>query len=123
MNYKTKLRFSCYNAKINISFFVVEEWLYHMREYKIKKGHNVDIGELISKYFEAKGDIYKGIKFEIDGIGRIDMRQEKNSLFIDIVPPKKVCGDYSIIKKWNTFLFEATGKDVKERKKDFGKIK
>jgi len=94
-----------------------------MREYKIKKGYNADIGELISKYFEAKGDIYKGIKFEIDGIGRIDMRQEKNSLFVDIIPPKKVCSDYSIIKKWNDFLFEATGKGAKERKKDFGKIK
>ncbi len=94
-----------------------------MREYMIKRGHNADIGKLVSTYFGAKGDIYKGIEFEVYGIGRIDMRQEKNSLFIDIVPPNKVSGDYSIIKKWNTFLFEATGKDVKERKKDFSKIK
>jgi hypothetical protein len=50
------------------------------------------------------------------------MKQEKASLFIDIVPPKKVCGDYNIIKKWNDFLFEATGKDTKERKKEFGKV-
>ena len=92
-----------------------------MREYKIKRGHNADVGQLISTYFSAKGDIYKGIEFTVDGIGDITMRQEKNSLFIDIVPPKKVCGDYSIIKKWNTFLFEATGKDAKERKKDFSK--
>ncbi|MBU1863717.1 MAG: DUF5611 family protein [Candidatus Omnitrophica bacterium] len=49
------------------------------------------------------------------------MKQEKNSLIIDIVPPKKICGDYAIIKKWNDFLFKATGKDTKERKKDFGK--
>jgi len=47
----------------------------------------------------------------------------KNLLIIDIVPPKTVCGDYSIIKKWNDFLFKATGKDTKERKKEFGKIK
>ena len=94
-----------------------------MREYMIKRGHKADIGRLVSTYFGAKGDIYKGIEFEVDGIGKIDMRQEKNSLFIDIVPPNKVSGDYSIIKKWNTFLFEATGKDVKERKKDFSKIK
>jgi len=66
-------------------------------------------------------NINKGIEFTVDGIGDVTMRQEKNSLFIDIVPPKKVCGDYSIIKKWNTFLVEATGKDAKERKKDFGK--
>ena len=94
-----------------------------MREYRIKRGHNADVGSLISKYFGAKGDIYKGMKFEVEGIGKIDMKQEKSILFVDIEPPKKVSGDYSIIKKWNTFLFEATGKDTKERKKDFGKIK
>jgi hypothetical protein len=94
-----------------------------MREYKIKRGYNVDVGSLISKYFGAKGDIYKGMNFEVEGIGTIDVKVEKSSLFIDIEPPKKVCGDYSIIKNWNTFLFEATGKDTKERKKDFGKIK
>ena len=94
-----------------------------MREYRIKKGHYADINELVEKHFGAKGDVCKGLKFEVDGIGKIDMKQEKNSLFIDIEPPKKVCGDYSIIKTWNTFLFEATGKDSKERKKEFGKIK
>jgi len=94
-----------------------------MREYKIKKGHNPDISTLVNKHFGAKGDIFKGMKFEVEGIGKIDMKQEKNILFVDIEPPKKVSGDYSIIKKWNTFLFEATGKDTKERKKEFGKIK
>lgn len=88
----------------------------------IKKGHNADLEALITRHFGAKGDISKGIKFEIEGIGKIDIRQDKNSLFIDIVPPKKICGDYNIIKKWNTFLFEATGKDTKARKKEFGKI-
>jgi len=58
----------------------------------------------------------------VDGIGIIDMKLEKRSLFVDIIPPKKISGDYSIIKKWNDFLFEATGKNTKERKKDFGKI-
>ncbi len=94
-----------------------------MREYKIKKGHNPDIGAIIDKYFGTKGDIYKGMKFEVDGIGKIDMKQDKSILFVDIEPPKTVCSDYSIIKKWNEFLFEATGKSTKERKKDFGKIK
>ncbi len=94
-----------------------------MREYKIKRGHSSDIEALVTKHFGAKGDIYKGIQFEVEGIGKIDMKKEKDSLFINIQPPKKVCGDYSIIKKWNTFLFEATGKDAKERKKEYGKIK
>lgn len=94
-----------------------------MREYRIKKGHNADVESLVTKYFGAKGDITKGMVFEVNGIGKIDMRQEKSSLFIDIEPPKKLSGDYSVIKKWNKFLFETTGKDTKERKKDFGKIK
>lgn len=94
-----------------------------MREYRIKRGHDADIGTLVSTYFGAKGDVLKGMQFEVEGIGKIDMRQDKSSLFIEIEPPKKACGEYSIIKKWNTFLFEATGKDTKERKKDFGKIK
>ena len=92
-----------------------------MREYKIKKGHNPDIDTLITQYFGAKGDIGKGMQFTVEGIGAITMKHEKSSLFIDIVPPKTVCSDYTIIKKWNEFLFEATGKDTKERKKEFGK--
>ena len=96
---------------------------YIMREYRIKRGNDTDIGQLISSNFGAKGDIYKGIEFSVEGMGDITMRQEKNSLFIEIIPPKTVSGDYSIIKKWNTFLFDATGKDTKERKKDFGKLK
>jgi len=94
-----------------------------MREYRIKKGHNADISSLIEKHFGARGDIFKGFKFEVEGIGKIDIRQEKSILIIDIEPPKKVCGDYNIIKKWNEFLFEATGLTSKERKKEFGKIK
>ena len=94
-----------------------------MREYRIKKGHNADISLLIEKYFEAKGDIFQGLTFEVEGIGKVDMHQEKNILVVDIDPPKKVCGDYNIIKKWNEFLFQATGLTSKERKKEFGKIK
>ncbi|MFO7678188.1 MAG: DUF5611 family protein [Thermoplasmatota archaeon] len=93
-----------------------------MREYKIKRGHTADIEQLISSYFGATGDIYKGIEFSVDGMGDISIKREKNSLFIDIVPPKKVSGDYNIIKKWNTFLLDATGKNSKERKKEFGKL-
>ena len=94
-----------------------------MREYKIKKGYYPDIKMLVSKYFKANGDIHKGISFEVDGIGKIEMRHEKTSLFVEIEPPKKITGDYSIIKKWNEFLFEATGKNAKERKKEFNRCK
>ena len=93
-----------------------------MREYRIKKGHNPDVGAIVGKFFGVKGDIYSGMKFEVDGIGKIDMKQEENFLIIDIEPPKTVSGDYSIVKKWNDFLLEATGMTTKERKKDFGKI-
>jgi hypothetical protein len=94
-----------------------------MREYRIKRGHNPDIGKLINEYFGASGDIFQGVQFEVDGIGKVDMKQEKNYLIVDIEPPKTVCGDYSLIKKWNAFLFDATGMTTKERKKEFGKIK
>jgi hypothetical protein len=93
-----------------------------MREYKIKRGYNPDLNALVSRYFGAKGDVGRGMQFSVEGIGDVTMKQEKSSLIIDIVPPKTVCGDYSIVKKWNEFLFEATGKDTKERKKEFGKI-
>jgi len=93
-----------------------------MREYGIKRGHHTDIGKLVSTYYGVKGDITKGIIFETEGIGKVNIRQEKNSLLIDIVPPTTICSDFSIIKRWNQFLFEATGKDTKERKKEFGKI-
>lgn len=92
-----------------------------MREYKIKRGYNPDINTLVSQYFGAKGDIEKGMQFSLEGIGAVTMKLVKSSLIIDIVPPKTVCGDYGIIKKWNEFLYEATGKDTKERKKEFGK--
>ena len=94
-----------------------------MREYRIKRGYNPDIEALIKTYYGASGDILKGMDFEVEGIGKVNMKQEKNILAVDIVPPKKICGDYSIIKKWNQFLLEATGKDTKERKKEFGKVK
>jgi len=94
-----------------------------MREYRIKRGHNPDVEKLILDYFGAKGNIQQGIKFEVEGIGKVDMKQEKNFLIVDIEPPKTVCGDYSIIKKWNAFLLDATGMNTKERKKEFGKVK
>jgi hypothetical protein len=93
-----------------------------MREYKIKRGHNPDLNSLVSRYFGVNGDIETGMQFSVEGIGAVTMKQEKSSLIVDIVPPKTVCSDYNIIKRWNQFLLEATGKDTKERKKEFGKV-
>jgi len=95
----------------------------NMREYRIKKDYNPDIEAIVSKFFGVKGNISQGMNFEVDGIGKIDMRKEKNYLIVDIEPPKKVSNDYSLVKKWNEFLLEATGLTSKERKKEFGKIK
>ena len=93
-----------------------------MREYSIKRGHDVDLNSLVAKYFGADGDISEGITFTAEGMGEVNLKREKNRLLVDIVPPKKITGDGTIVKKWNDFLFEATGKDAKERKKEFGKL-
>ena len=74
-----------------------------MREYKIKRGHNPDINSIITKYFDINGNINNGINFEVEGIGKIDMKCVKNTLIVDIEPPKNVSGDYNIIKD-NTFF-------------------
>jgi hypothetical protein len=79
-----------------------------MREYKIKRGHNPDLNALVSRYFGTQGNITQGMQFSVNGIGDVTIKQEKSSLFIDIVPPKTICGDYNVIKRWNEFLFEAT---------------
>ncbi|MEF8879591.1 MAG: DUF5611 family protein [Candidatus Thermoplasmatota archaeon] len=94
-----------------------------MREYKIKKGYHPDIEALVDDYFGEKGDIEEGIEFETEGIGKIHMKRDGKSFYVDIDPPEKPSGDYSIIKKWNKFLYEATGRTAKERKKRFGKVK
>ncbi|HEC77464.1 MAG TPA: hypothetical protein ENI33_09480 [Thermoplasmatales archaeon] len=90
-----------------------------MRKYSIKKGHKPDLNSLVKKYFGVEGNVEEGIEFEAENIGKIYMKKEGNSILIDIVPPPpdKVSADYSIIKKWNEFLFEATGRTAKERKK------
>jgi hypothetical protein len=95
----------------------------NMRKYKIKRGYHPNIEALIKEYFGATGDIEKGMNFEVEGIGKINIKRDNKLLIVDIEPPKNITGDYSIIKKWNKFLFEATGKNTKERKKEFGKIK
>ena len=93
-----------------------------MREYKIKKGHNVDLQDLVHKYFGIKGDVEKGFKFDAGAIGIVFIQKKGSSLFIDVEPSREKCSDFSVIRKWNDFLFEATGKTAKERKKELTKI-
>ena len=88
-----------------------------MRRYSIKRGHKPDLNALIKKYFGVEGDVEKGIEFEAEGIGKIYMKKEGNGFIVDITPTKEVTADYAILKKWNDFLFEATGRTAKERKK------
>ena len=88
-----------------------------MREYKIKRGHDADVGMLVSEYFGAKGDIYKGINFEVEGIGKIDMRCEKSSLFVDIKPPTKISSNHEIIKNGMNFYLKQQAKLLKKGKR------
>jgi len=88
-----------------------------MRSYSIKRGHNPDLNALVRKYFGVNGDVEKGMEFVVDGIGKIHMKKEKNSLLIETEPMPSSAGGIEIIKKWNDFLFDATGRTAKERKK------
>ena len=92
-----------------------------MRRYSIKRGHNPDIKKLLSNYFSVDGgNIEEGIKFTVDGIGQIFMKKKGISIFIEI-KPKESGDNYEIIKKWNSFLFDLTGKTARERRKTFAK--
>ena len=88
-----------------------------MRRYSIKRGHKPDLNALIKKYFGVEGNVEEGVEFEAEGIGKVYMKKEGNAILVDIIPPEKVTGDYAVLKKWNDFLFEATGRTAKERKK------
>lgn len=88
-----------------------------MRRYSIKRGHKVDLDRLVKKYFGIEANVEEGVKFEVNGIGKIYMKKEKNYIIIDITPPEKVEANYEILRKWNDFLFEATGRTAKERRK------
>ena len=88
-----------------------------MRKYSIKRGHKADINMLLKKYFGIDGNINDGVEFEADSIGKIYMKKEGSYLFVEITPPDDVKDDYEAIKKWNAFLYEATGRTAKERRK------
>lgn len=93
-----------------------------MRVYSIKRGHNPDLDRLLEEYFGVKGDVEKGFSFYANGIGKIFIKREKTKLMIEISENPSKCADYSIIKKWNNFLYKATGKTAKERKKELLKL-
>ncbi|MEM2934880.1 MAG: DUF5611 family protein [Candidatus Thermoplasmatota archaeon] len=88
-----------------------------MRRYSIKKGYKVNLDELLKKYFNVEGNLNEGFEFEEKGIGNIFIKKEGNEILIDIKPPEKIEPNPEILKKWNNFLFEATGRTAKERKK------
>ena len=88
-----------------------------MREYFIKRGYHPDMEALIREYFGASGNPTKGVAFVAQGIGKISLRQEGTSLFIETEPQPDMAGSPELIKKWKNFLFDATGRTAKERKK------
>ncbi|MCD6410885.1 MAG: DUF5611 family protein [Thermoplasmata archaeon] len=93
-----------------------------MRVYTIKRGYNPNLEKILEEYFGVKGDVEKGFSFYADGIGRIFIKREKSSIMIDIKENPSKCKDVSLIKKWNEFLYKATGKTAKERKKELLKL-
>ena len=93
-----------------------------VRKYSIKRGHNPDIKKLLMEYFSvAAGDIEKGVEFTVEGIGRISLKKKGSVVFIETHP---VSGnaEYEMIKKWNDFLYDLTGRTGKERRKQFSNI-
>lgn len=92
-----------------------------MREYRIKRGYDPDIKALLKEYFGVEGDVEKGVSFFAEGIGKMFIKREGQKLLVETEPSSKK-GDYSVIKKWNEFIFRATGKTAKERRKEMLKI-
>lgn len=92
-----------------------------MREYRIKRGYDPDINSLLKEFFGVNGDVDKGVRFFAEGIGDIFVKRKGQRLLIETKPISRR-GDYSVIKKWNEFLFKATGKTAKERKKEMLKL-
>ena len=88
-----------------------------MRIYSIKRGHKPDIDALVKKYFNAEGSTEEGMEFEAEGIGTVRIKKESNSIMIETIPSPDTQATYATLRKWNEFLFEATGRTAKERKK------
>lgn len=91
-----------------------------MRTYTIKRGHAVNVPQLLKKYFEidaANSDIGKGHEFTAQGIGTIFIQKKGQKISVET---RESSSDASIdiIKKWNNFLYDLTGRTAKERKKN-----
>ena len=96
-----------------------------MRTYSIKRGHTVNVPQLLKKYFQiesAYSDIEKGCEFFVQGIGTIFIQKMGQKIFIET---RESSPDTSIdiIKKWNNFLYDLTGRNAKERKKSLTNTK
>ncbi len=88
-----------------------------MRGYSIKKGHKPDLHAILKNHFGVDGDVEQGMDFVANGIGKVHIKRDKSVLIIDTEPVAGVSGSVDIIKNWNDFLFEVTGRTSKERKK------
>lgn len=88
-----------------------------MREYSIKRGHHPDVAGIIETYFGITDQGDEELSFETEGIGKIHLRYDKKSVFIETEPQPNATGGEGAIKKWNNFLFDLTGCTSKERKK------
>ncbi|RLF52307.1 MAG: hypothetical protein DRN19_01235 [Thermoplasmata archaeon] len=93
-----------------------------MREYRIKRGYNPDMNSLVKEYFGVEGNVEEGLKVFCDGIGEIFIKREGQKLYIETRPSRNKKHAISIIKRLNEFLFRATGKTAKERKKELLKL-
>lgn len=92
-----------------------------MRTYSIKRGYTVNVPQLLKKYFQIEAvysDIEKGCEFFAQGIGTIFIQKMGQKIHIET---RESSPDTSIdiIKKWNNFLYDLTGRTAKERKKSF----
>jgi hypothetical protein len=88
-----------------------------MRSYSIKRGHTPDVAALVKQYFGAEVDMESGCTFVADGIGEVLLKKEETTVLIETRPLPGTRAEYAVIKKWNDFLFDVTGRTTKERKK------
>ncbi|RLF48805.1 MAG: hypothetical protein DRN20_03760 [Thermoplasmata archaeon] len=100
-----------------------------MREYRVrreyrKKLEGDGLREIASKFFGDVGQDGDMLIASYGAIRSMRMRFNGKSLFIDTEMDKNVDDNLAIetIKKYNQFLYEATGYTAKERKKHLSKM-
>ena len=92
-----------------------------MRTYSIKRGHHPNLDALVKKYFNVEVDTEKGAEFEAAGIGTVYIKKEGTTLTIETMPSTGTKATVETLRNWNAFLFDATGRTTKERKKQWEK--